>query len=145
MKKAEVGTLAAVKAVVYNDSGQVLVLQKSVAEWPQGVGYERYDLPGGRLEYGEQLEDGLRRELWEETGLSIDRVCLLDAWTTVLADGRYLLVIAYSAHSVDTSCRLSDEHTAYDWHAPSQLLAGVYPSWIQRVVKKAVLDSAQEY
>jgi len=27
-----------------------------------------YDLPGGRLEFGEKLIDGLTREIYEETG-----------------------------------------------------------------------------
>jgi 8-oxo-dGTP diphosphatase len=31
-----------------------------------------YAFPGGKLDFGEMLYDGAKRELWEETGLEID-------------------------------------------------------------------------
>ncbi|PYI55791.1 NUDIX domain-containing protein [Paenibacillus flagellatus] len=35
---------------------------------------ERLELPGGRLEPFEPILDGLRREVYEETGLTVDRI-----------------------------------------------------------------------
>lgn len=36
-----------------------------------------YDLPGGKVELGEQVEDGLIREVFEETGIKVRPVRLL--------------------------------------------------------------------
>src|ERR671939_70961 len=47
--------------------------------------YQRFHpwgLPGGSLEYGEQPEEAVIREVWEETGLNvcIERLLLVNSW-----------------------------------------------------------------
>lgn len=58
--------IRAVGGVVLDESGRLLVIRR---------GHEpdagRWTLPGGRLEPGESEEGALRRELREETGLSV--------------------------------------------------------------------------
>lgn len=46
-------------------------------------------MPGGRLEQGETLQEGLEREFWEETGLKVKVQELL-----------YLCDVKFSAHKV---------------------------------------------
>ena len=48
------------KAVIENDAGEVLCVQEAGSEWT---------LPGGGLDHGETVEQGLRRELFEEVAL----------------------------------------------------------------------------
>lgn len=59
-----------VKAVV-EVGGQVALLRNERSEW---------ELPGGRLEPGEQLEAAAEREVHEELGLSVSCRALVDAW-----------------------------------------------------------------
>jgi len=55
-----------VAAVVLDDQDRVLVVQR------RDIG--RWELPGGVLELDETVDDGLRREVLEETGLVVDPI-----------------------------------------------------------------------
>jgi ADP-ribose pyrophosphatase YjhB (NUDIX family) len=48
------------KAIIQNDKGEVLCVKEDGSEW---------SLPGGGLDYGESIEQGLVRELHEEAAL----------------------------------------------------------------------------
>ena len=71
--------------------GRVLVVRAS----PRTTVAGRWFLPGGGLEHGESPSDGLRRELAEETGLTLGRARLAG----VLSDTR-LLPDGTSLHAV---------------------------------------------
>jgi 8-oxo-dGTP diphosphatase len=59
-----------VGAVIFDEEERVLLV-KHVPE-KGGFWREKYICPGGRLEFGESLEVGVRREIQEETGLEIE-------------------------------------------------------------------------
>ena len=48
------------KALIYNDAGQILVVKE--------VDRTYWDLPGGGMDFGETIESSLKRELLEEVG-----------------------------------------------------------------------------
>lgn len=62
-----------VSAVLLNEAGEFLLLRHRYRE---RLGWE---LPGGLVGRGEQLEDALHRELLEETGLTIEIVGIIAA------------------------------------------------------------------
>nr|GEW95255.1 NUDIX hydrolase 1-like [Tanacetum cinerariifolium] len=45
-----------------------------------------YNLPGGHLEYGESFEEGITREVKEETGLDITNIEVLTTANHILSD-----------------------------------------------------------
>ena len=63
-KEADIDQI--VIAVLISD-GAVLLLRRA----PSEAHSDKWDLPGGHLIEGENAEDGLLREVWEETGLRI--------------------------------------------------------------------------
>lgn len=58
-----------IKAFIVSDDGKVLVVKEKV----QRFGKETiiYDVPGGGIDPGENLEEALKREVMEEVGLQI--------------------------------------------------------------------------
>ncbi len=47
-----------------------------------------WSLPGGVLETGETLEDGIRREVLEETGLEVKPAGVVEIFERIMLDGR---------------------------------------------------------
>jgi 8-oxo-dGTP diphosphatase len=70
-----------VAAVVVDAAGRVLLIRRGKApdlgEW---------SIPGGAVELGESLEDALRREIREETGLDIAVGALIEIYERVERD-----------------------------------------------------------
>jgi 8-oxo-dGTP diphosphatase len=65
--------LVGVGAVVFDSSGQVLLIKRGR---PPGQG--RWSLPGGLVELGETLKEGIEREVYEETGLIVNAETVVD-------------------------------------------------------------------
>jgi ADP-ribose pyrophosphatase YjhB (NUDIX family) len=61
-----INAVAAVAALVVDGEGKLMLVTRGVEP-----GYGKLDLPGGFVDPGENLEDGLKRELEEELGLKI--------------------------------------------------------------------------
>lgn len=59
-----------VKALIQNDQGQYLMLHR--AETTANETKAHWDIPGGRIEPDEALLDALKREIHEETGLTVE-------------------------------------------------------------------------
>lgn len=68
-----------IKALIKNKQGKVLVLKANVKDFAKKVP-EHWDLPGGRVQKGDDVEKTLRREVEEEIGVKdIEVGELLDA------------------------------------------------------------------
>ncbi|MGD9128380.1 MAG: NUDIX domain-containing protein [Planctomycetia bacterium] len=111
-------TLSA-KAIILDDKQRVLLLQRSLgATYQAGL----WELPGGKIDSGENFAAALVREVKEETELivELDRVAGAGEW-----DGHSSFRIVYvfmTAHIVSGKIQLSSEHEQYRWAARDDLL-----------------------
>lgn len=78
MKNIIVGTDCVgvgVGALIFNDEGKVLLaLRGKKAKNERG----KWEIPGGAIEFGETLEEGIKREVMEEVGVEIEVVELFE-------------------------------------------------------------------
>jgi 8-oxo-dGTP diphosphatase len=100
----------------------VLVLRRSLADrFLPGA----WDLPGGGLEPGEPPEEGIVREVLEETGLHVRVVQILGSKNYMLnpdTGERNKVMIVYLLRSIGSlECRLSSEHDEFRWVPVSEV------------------------
>lgn len=104
-----------VRAIVNQEDKLLLVRRSTGRESILGL----YELPGGRLSYGEQPEDALRRYLHDDTGLHIGQSTLFDVVTYIDHDDRdiqyavitYTVTLAEGHHEL----RLGSNYDEYLW------------------------------
>ncbi|MBU9714231.1 NUDIX hydrolase [Evansella tamaricis] len=85
--------------ILVDEFGRLLIQERN---YPKG----KWGLPGGLMELGETTEEAARRELFEETGLTVNELSLINVYSGeenfVVAengDEFYVVVIAYFADS----------------------------------------------
>ena len=107
------GQIAVANKAVIKAKGKYLILLKSDLE---DVNPNSYDLPGGRMSYGEQPEESLKREVKEEAGLEIEIKGVTDIWSFVMKDKKLQLVgITWACIAQSTEIKLSPEHSSFEW------------------------------
>jgi 8-oxo-dGTP diphosphatase len=93
-----------VAAVITDDHGRALLVQR------RDNGH--WEPPGGVLELGESIEDGLRREGREETGLDIEPIALTGVYKNMT---RGIIALVFRCKTTGGDLALSDEVAAFRW------------------------------
>jgi len=86
--------MVAVGAVIEDEAGRVLL----VKHVPERNGYwqGKWICPGGKLKLGESMEQGVAREITEETNLQIRLITLLPPFERIVkSDGKTTLHVIY--------------------------------------------------
>ena len=98
------------KVVVRDEQGRCLLLKRS-RESKNNKG--KWDLPGGKVDPGEDFDEALLREVAEETGLTASLQGVAGSAESELSDRRvaYLIMEAVAAGEVT----LSSEHDDFVW------------------------------
>jgi 8-oxo-dGTP pyrophosphatase MutT (NUDIX family) len=91
-----------VKGVVVQ-RGRILLLRNERGEW---------ELPGGKLELGEDPAACVAREIAEETGWQVSVGPILDCWQYHIGEGQDVVIVTYGCHAAsDEPPVVSSEHS----------------------------------
>ncbi len=115
-----------VKGVLFVGN-EVVLLQNERDEW---------ELPGGRLEAGEEPDLCLAREISEELGIAVTVGDLLDCWRYPVLENREVLIVTFGVQPVKAAdLRLSHEHKALGRFALEEISALPMPEGYRRSVR----------
>jgi len=108
---------AVVGALILNSEGKIFFMTSP--KWPG-----KYAIPGGRVEYGETLEDALEREIKEEAGLSVYDIKYLGIQESIFNPEyqarRHFIFFDYICKTDDTAVTLNEEGIDYVWVTPEE-------------------------
>jgi 8-oxo-dGTP diphosphatase len=93
---------------------KVLVLKRSEKE---SFLPKYYELPGGKVEFGESAEEAVKREIKEETGISVKVIKPYSTFSYTSGDGqRHTIDIQFIVNlDGNNEIFISDAHDAYKW------------------------------
>ena len=132
-----------IKGVIVNSQNKALVLLKTVN------GRIFWDVPGGRMEKGETIDQTLRRELEEEVPgikdfqvknlLNVDAVHRSDT-----VEGIDLLLVFYKVEADLEKVSLSEEHQSYKWVSLEEIDSLEREASIRNGIKEALRLSLEK-
>lgn len=107
-------TILTVKAVIVREEREVLLLKRT----KDVKNPNKWDLPGGHLEKGETLEESIKREILEETGLEVEVGEILKT-TEFSKDSKHFKDekrgLRYLAYYEEGEVEISEEHQDFGW------------------------------
>ena len=109
------------RAIICEDD-HILTLQRSQSD-TRNPGL--WEFPGGKIDEGENVIDGLTREVYEETGLTIKPLSsIAHVESEIIGTGKYAghlyVSLFYAAQRIGGDLTLSSEHGLAQWERPEQ-------------------------
>jgi len=99
-------------ALIFNPEGKIFLMRSR--KW-RG----KYVIPGGHIELGEKIEDALRREIKEETGLDIYDIEFLYFQEFIFDKAfwkkRHFIFLNFACKTKSTKVELNSEGQEYVW------------------------------
>ena len=106
-------------AFIFNPEGKVFLMRSS--KWKK-----KYVIPGGHIELGEKIEEGLKREIKEETGLEVygfEFICFQEfIYGKEFWKKRHFIFFDYACKTKSKKVILDREGQEYVWVALKEAL-----------------------
>ena len=107
------------KALFCQD-GKVFMLKDRTGNW---------ELPGGRIDFGEQPKEALKREIGEELDINDAKIGdFIDAWSLISANKKFdgenqshFIVLIYQCQADLSEIKISDEHQDWKWLSKEEI------------------------
>jgi ADP-ribose pyrophosphatase YjhB (NUDIX family) len=132
-----------VGAVILRE-GRVLIVRRANPPL-QG----QWSIPGGALDLGEKLRDGVAREVREETGLEVEVGPVLDVFDSIFpdAEGRtqyHYVLIDYLCRPLSGTATAASDASELRWARPDELeTLGMKQVTIEAIRKAVALNPAK--
>ena len=102
----------------------------------------QWSIPGGMLELGESMEEGVRRELAEETSLEVRVGALIEVFERIIPDeaGRvryHFVIVDYLCERVRGEARAASDVTDVAWAREDELENYGLTAIAKRVIRRA--------
>jgi nucleoside triphosphatase len=126
-----------VGALVFGPDGRLFLMRSH--KWR-----DRYVVPGGHIELGESMEDALRREVKEETGLDIHDIQFV-CFQEFIYDDRFgksgTSSFDYACRTDSTVVELNAEAQGYVWASAEDALEMDVDSYTERAIREYLRKS----
>lgn len=135
--------IIAVRAIIKRDD-KVLLLRRSGGN-PNFEGL--YELPGGKVEFGQDPKAALQREVSEETGLEISTMQLSDVYSSLdTADlqKQYISLVFWVSVQGGEHVELSSEHSKYSWKKLSEIQLNEVTDFTRTDLQLEAIPSGEE-
>lgn len=110
-------------AIIRDDQGRVLISRRTDSGW--------FNLPGGGVEPHESANEGLVREIREETSLEVEVGRLVGIYSK---PQKHEIVLTFEARVTGGSLQPSDEADQHEWVAPEELAQWqILPKHLERI------------
>jgi len=107
-----------VRLIIVNAEGNVLILKRHNSEYAAG----QWCLPGGKVDYGDTVEDTVRKELREETSLTCKSAKFLFFQDSLpLEPGKMHCINLYFECTAAGEIILNEESSELAWIGPSDI------------------------
>lgn len=120
-----------VSGVVTDDRGRALLIQRN--------DNRHWEPPGGVLELHEAIQDGLRREVREETGLDVEPVALTGLYKNLV---RGIVALVFRCKITGGHLTTNDEVTAFRWATDDDIRDLTSEAYAVRLLDALHSDSA---
>ena len=124
--------------MVYDGKGNILVQDRLDPGWP-GISF-----PGGHVEPGESFTKAVIREVWEETGLTIENPRLCGLKQFPLEDGTRYIVMLYKTDQFSGQLRSSREGKVF-WIPRAELGKYKLPVSFDQTIRLFEEDGLMEH